>query len=480
MKTSRLFTIVLIFTAATIAVTQEADAVNWSPLVGDGNWADAANWGDGTFYPGQTNPNDDGIIDQPVVVTLNSAIPQILKNIQLSGSNPGQLDIQAGADVTAGSAMTQGIQLYSGTINQSGGTVNVRHMWARGGQSGTYNLSGGTLNTVKDLRAAKNNSDVGTFNISGTGVANVGEFLSIGVGVNSVGVFTQSGGTVNLLNTHNSNPTTGKLMQVSAQGTGSALFHQSGGVFNNAANGHIFMQQLNTASAEFRLTGGTFNANGGLIQNTKSNVAQQGIFTFTGGTLNMGGGDLRTSVGNSANANGQVFNVTGATFTGVNELWGGLNMNTDSTFIVGADRNAASLTTIAASNRGELNLILGSVVFPVFGNNSASQLDNPNVFQQGLLDLSGGTIQIEFDSGYTPLAGHSFDLIANTPGGKTTLSTANIASTSYDGLWNVTWDTSQWLSDGILTIDSVTVIPEPASLILLAAGGLAVLRRRAA
>jgi hypothetical protein len=159
---------------------------------------------------------------------------------------------------------------------------------------------------------------------------------------------------------------------------------------------------------------------------------------------------------------------------------GGLNLQSGSVLVAGSDPDAASVTTIAPSNRGELNLVDGTVVFPVFGNNSASQIDNSPAYQQGILDLSGGTIAVQLEGGYEPEAGHVFDLLAGTTfdgSGNTTLSLLNISPTSYDGIWQIEWDTSQWLSDGILTVVSAK-IPEPASFTLLALAGLALLRRR--
>ena len=92
-------------------------------------------------------------------------------------------------------------------------------------------------------------------------------------------------------------------------------------------------------------------------------------------------------------------------------------------------------------------------------------------------DISTGTVAVDFSSGYTPLVGDSWDF---TDLGSTDCvrSTTNIASQSNDGQWIIGWDTSEWISDGVLTISSVTPVPEPATMSLLAVGGLAVLRRR--
>ncbi len=440
-----------------------------------GQWDVAANWNQ-AGYPGGPAPatDHDARINAGSTVNLGAVLSVSLSNLQLnaaSGANRAVVNVLPGADMTVAPQL---ILAPGSRLIQTGGTINATTFDYATGSAGLtdpaiFDLSAGTLN-VTNLRVARTNTTGAQADLSATGQINIasGGFLYVAGGTNSIGAFNMSGGTVTLNNT--------AQMLVAGVGTGSALFHQSGGVFNNA-NANISVSGVNGLNSEFRLSGGTFHANGRNLDNSQP-LASRGIVTISGGTLNMGGGNLMASRENSNVNAAHVVSITGGTITGVNEMWGGVRLDgSTATLVVGSNPNAASVTTLPNFNRGELQLLDGTVVFTAFGDNSASQLVRVTGFQQGILDLTGGTIAIQFGAGYTPLPGHSFDLVNGNLAGE--LSVANLSTTSYDGLWQIEWDASQWENVGVLTIVSAsTKIPEPASFSLLALAGLAFLKRR--
>src|SRR5690606_16013834 len=89
----------------------------------------------------------------------------------------------------------------NGTFNMTGGTFtkdgNGEFLIAANNNSiGVFNHSGGTLNVTKQFLVPQNGnaSTLGTYNLSGTAVANVANWIAIGRG-NGVGEMNVSGGT---------------------------------------------------------------------------------------------------------------------------------------------------------------------------------------------------------------------------------------------------------------------------------------------
>lgn len=426
-----------------------------------GTWTDAANWGD-NHYPGEeVHLNDTIYLRDSDDVVLSDVLAFPLYNAIMDYATAAPAGKWTVADGAVAAITTLTISKKA-LLEQAGGVLSATTINMTGWQlPPTNSISGGTQ-TVGTLNIAKASSNYGVVLLGGNGVLNVSTKLYLG-GVNATASFIMSGGTVNLTGT-------ASMDVAGTSSIASVLFHQSGGVFNNSSGGQILLTAASGGTAEFRLSGGVFNANGGMFKNDGSSLASQGLFTMSGGSLNMGGGELRVSRGNHDSAVGQVFDVTGGTITGVSQLWGGLNLQAGSVFVAGSSTNSASTTAIASAYRGELNLVAGTVVFPVFGDGSASQIDNSVAYQYGHLDLSGGTVAVQFDGAYTPMVGHSYDLLAGTTDNSdanTTLSTANIAGISHDGAWNITWDTSDWLANGVLTVQAVASLSAPRGTVVV-------------
>lgn len=147
--------------------------------------------------------------------------------------------------------------------------------------------------------------------------------------------------------------------------------------------------------------------------------------------------------------------------------------------------NAAAQTNSYRLNGGSFSGTSGTLSFFVAGNN-----DNLRIQAAAgtILDLDEVTIQLDIINGYTPMVGDSFDFFTLISGGPTSDigDGSNIATTSADGLWEFTYDLSEYNpvsapNKGLITLTSVTSIPEPgafAALLGLLAIGLCWLRRK--
>ncbi|MGB2091559.1 MAG: beta strand repeat-containing protein, partial [Akkermansiaceae bacterium] len=121
-------------------------------------------------------------------------------NSGIAGGGSGTLTIQDSATLTATGLQVGNQTGTTGTVNQTGGTVNLTGAGpidVRIGHwpgSGSYTISGGTLNTL-NTNFIVGWDGAGTFNIDG-GVANV---KGIRLGANSnVGTLNLDGGTLNI------------------------------------------------------------------------------------------------------------------------------------------------------------------------------------------------------------------------------------------------------------------------------------------
>jgi autotransporter-associated beta strand protein len=177
----------------------------------------------------------------------------------------------------------------TGTYNLNGGTINAATnngfitLGSFGGANGTMNVTGGTANSTRQFYVGEGGT--GTLNVSGSGTVNVnGAAGGLSLGVNASGV-----GTVNL-NAGGTIQTT----QVS-KGAGTGTFNFNGGVLKASADQGSFISGLTHANIK---TGGaiidTNGKNVGVTQafehDTTGPASDGGITKNGAGTLTLGGG----------------------------------------------------------------------------------------------------------------------------------------------------------------------------------------------
>jgi len=216
-------------------------------------------------------------------------------------------------------------------------------------------------------------------------------------------------------------------------------------------------------------------------------------------TLNINAGSL-TETANTfglrfLDGSNTVINVAGGTLDGGEDVYGpttsgSVTYNVTSGLLTGYDRfrydsvtvnlsggrldmaGETGPTALSFANNASLNMSgTGGFVFDVFGNGSNDTLNGSSA-----VDLTGGWIEFRFADAYTPQAGDTYDFLGTNMLVDGTGS--NISTTDIEGKYNIVWDTSQWgvgstgsdPSKGVLTIVSVTPIPEPANLPVV--GGL--------
>src|ERR1043166_1823014 len=211
--------------------------------------------------------------------------------------NTSQLRVDGG-DLTIGNILSLGETATSntGTVYQTGGTVNINAMGIGGWFSpgiGFYNQSGGILNNPGGLYIGNPNTpagSVGTFNLSGGTVNATGGTVVGGPSGTAVGTVVQSGSSI----------LTTPYLQVYQNG-GSATYTFNGGRLNLGngflANGSTFIVGDGTQSATLNDTAGVggptitfFDGlvianNGTLMGNGAINANAAGVAINNGGHL---------------------------------------------------------------------------------------------------------------------------------------------------------------------------------------------------
>lgn len=263
--------------------------------------------------------------------------------VGVDGNSNGTLNLQAGTIVTTGSNANLWVGGLggTGTLNQTGGTINVAgtlslaRYWGSGTMSvsngvvnaGSVNLShagaavdlvtgvlnlnsGGTINSEGDVTVgfAGNSTSQGTLNVNTGGTLNVATTTERWLVVNQYdtakGLINVDGGTINLnantdlrFSTGNAGSTgtsvvnlnSGSITSYSANGSGIAtsgvldLNHAGGAAANNTFNlngGTLTIAQVITASDNGTAT---FNFNGGILRaaNTSTSFLDLGGATQT-------------------------------------------------------------------------------------------------------------------------------------------------------------------------------------------------------
>jgi autotransporter-associated beta strand protein len=283
-------------------------------------------------------------------------------NIGANTGNAAVLNLSSGTLTTSGQLWLSSASGAKGTMNMSGGLVNVGSWLAvgRGGDGGLANISGGSLNVAtNNLTIASFAGNSGTLNISGGSVhavnaiyigesgngtmnltgAGLASASKLWVGLNSgaAGAYTQNGGTL----------TTSSDLIIGHIGTGSfslsntGLVSVAGSVYDGDFSGGLGSYQQTGGSysigGAFRIgqsvgSDGTFNMSGGSmtalsmlvgVAGTGAYTQSGGVETITSTTFNATNG-VGTVVGSGTGSVGTL-NISGGTITGAGPLmiWGG-------------------------------------------------------------------------------------------------------------------------------------------------------------
>ena len=270
--------------------------------VANGDWNTAANWNPSGVPNGvnaainsgtanitanvTTNPND--ILINSGVTNGTGAVNQSAGSITANGWLRMGLGSGGTANYTlSGGTLTAGQMNIGESSNavftMTGGTLNSNgEFWLSGVNTpnstgtGTMNMSGGTVNVSSWLAVGRNGTSggaVGNLNISGGtfNAATAGGAVTIGSSANATGQVTVSGtGTL----------TTPNFILVGENGTGTLTVSGSGLVNASSATNGVKLA-ANSGST------GTVNLNGGTIQAQliSKGAGTSGIFNFNGGTL---------------------------------------------------------------------------------------------------------------------------------------------------------------------------------------------------
>ena len=245
----------------------------------------------------------------------------------------------------------------TGTINQTGGTLNVtaNESWIGENSVGVYNLTGGTGN-LASTDIGHNGAGVGRLNVGGTGTLNVGALHvgrtdtavgsanfsggSVVAGSITVGSNGTASGTVNIL--PGSTVNVGTLL-VAGGGSANGTLNHTGGTLNAAQIGRG--NSFGTAVAN--LSNVTLASSTGVDNPTFITNFRAGELNLTNVTVNTGGNNI--GVTGVISGPGPVVKTGGGTLTfssptGGSSFTGTVNVST------GTVRLAAPATLIPAAN----------------------------------------------------------------------------------------------------------------------------------
>ena len=468
------------------------------PYPGDNLWMTPSNWradsGPQTVFPNDTLPGPtdrvnislhDVAADDPAPCNVEAGDDLLVNSVRVGGNfglglgghgilniNGGTLTIADNGGVGVGGRLEiAGTTNRNGAVNLNGGTLNVEGDIITGANAGSgkssLTINGGTLNMVNDGAITVDEMDIG----NGTnGALALDSDLTVQglwrIGVSSQGTMTQTGGTI----THTAND-----FNVGQSGGGaSGTYHMQGGVLN--PSGSVFRVGA-SAQGTFNHSAGTVDVDANTFLIGGNNV---GVYNLSGtGVLNRTGDE---TIGNNTQAKGTV-NQAGGTHTVSRDLKIANNASTNNFgkyFMTGGSldvdrhlRNGAvngATGTFAVLGTGPTQITVGGN----FTQNATSVLAlglealSPHVTP---IDVGGiatleGLLEVSLLGGFQPNYGDTFDVLT-AAGGVTA-----------DGLEVVghPFFYHSLVNDG--TTLQITSVPEPATLTLVALGGLGLAARR--
>jgi autotransporter-associated beta strand protein len=224
---------------------------------------------------------------------------------------------------------------------------------------------------------------------------------------------------------------------------------------------------------------------GALEKTDEGTASLGGANTYSGGTAVTAGTLLVTNATGSATGTGGVTTAAGTTLGGTGMI---APAGTNSVILGGSvapgvsgSNNGIGNITFTPADGGVTFQSTSSIAFELSGDGINDRIIF-NAAGSGLIDFTAmlaGSWGVSFASGYTPAAGHSFDLIdwaALSGPAVTGLSESLLGAlptTGFNPGWS--WNVSQFLSNGTI---SIAVIPEPSRLLFVLAGMFVLISRR--
>lgn len=252
-----------------------------------GDWNNAANWSAGL----------------PII---NEA------DVGSASASPATATINPGDDLTSGVLIVGQYAGQVGTVNQSGGALNLQTNYLRVGAAGvgTYNLSGGYVSNATLYVAVSGGT--GTVNISGgsmNGCGGTSESAIVGRNANSYGHVVQTDGLFSLnVSTNTADLTIGR-------DSGVGLYELSGGVVTNVGTLYLGLAAISKSHP----LGTLILSGSGVLYGTKGMYLGYG-YTATGVVQQTGGlcqpGGLRIGCTASGNRGVGRYEMSGGVFSG--------------------------------------------------------------------------------------------------------------------------------------------------------------------
>ena len=406
----------------------------------------------------------------------------VLDNVTFDVRNGGQVNV---FQFFGGGDTTQLVGTFSSTGDGSGEVTFAGPLNVASGENVTFHLvsepstSGAPLVLNGELDGNGNARNTGDMIQRGGGRILMGDGTELGGGfVNDGGSYTIEGGALG-----NSSGNLGTFINdnggIVAQ-TSTLFVHGNSRIVNEADStwniiGGAYINQMDTDKTTF-LNHGQFTKSGATNTGIGAAFVNHGTVTITEGTLYgsdftqvdgqlvLAGGEFSADFGGEMDINGGFVRGNGTLDGHVNHNGGTLDPGTDTD-------TGKIVTTNGFYHQGE-NAILH---IDIAGTTPETEYDVLEVGMAfGYSANLAGTIQVQFDASYAPTLGESFDVLL--AGGLVNDLGFDVVATG--DLWNLSLEHSIVDLVGNDQALRLTVVPEPASLLLLAFGTTTILTRR--
>jgi autotransporter-associated beta strand protein len=435
--------------------------VNNSLTVGENTVGTTAS---GNVNTGVINLANNGSISAPKVFlgdSTSSSTNRVTGIINLDGGTLTTGKIQAGSNTAQVGTPTRLVNFNGGTLQVQTGTSDAT-AFLQGITAANVYAGGGTIDTNGiDTTIAQNLVAPAGKGIAGVTITNAGSGYRIAplVHITGDGVGATAVAKINADGTLNS-------IVITNPGAG-----YTSATFQLIANGGI------TLANELVPYGGTAavltpaisaNTSGGITKTGNGKLTLTGLNTYTGDTA-VTNGSLEAAAAGTLGANGALglgnVRITGGTLS---SSLANINISGNITLTAGAlDPNAAAAGALTLNANKSFTMSGGTAKWTLA---SASSFDQIVSAANGSFTITGGTLDLGLGAADSPLYANTYQLFSGFSSG----SVSNLAVTNYDSVHY----TATLGNNGVLSFMPATATPEPASVGVLALGGLALLARR--